>query len=126
MRTVQALLQHLVEKKMITFLGRSRHERRGLVSPIDPPHGSRDDYGKPRTFSMMSGTVRHPRVLDLTERFESTVLSLFRRWTQEVGTLLTDLYGHELSIGDFGRHHAACEARARCSRRARFNDSLRS
>jgi hypothetical protein len=61
---------------------------------------------------MMSGTVRHPRVRDLTERFESTVLPLFRRWTQEVGTLLPELYGHELSTGDFGRRHAACEARA--------------
>jgi hypothetical protein len=80
----------------------------------------------PRTFSIMSGMVRHPRVRDLTERFESTVLPLFRRWTQEVGTLLPELYGHELSTGDFGRRHAACEARARCSRRARFNDSLRS
>ncbi len=27
-------------EKMTTFLGRSRHERRGLVAPIDPPHGS--------------------------------------------------------------------------------------
>ena len=116
--TVQALLQHLVEKKMAIFLGRSRHERCRLVSPIDPPHGSRDGDGKPRTFSMMSRTVRHPRVRDLTERFESTVLPLFRRWTQEVGTLLPELYGHELSTGDFGRRHAACEARARRSRRA--------
>jgi hypothetical protein len=73
------------------------------VSPIDPPTGSRNGYGKPRAFSMMSGTVtvRRPRVRDLTERFESKVLSLFKRRTQEVGTLLPELYLHGLSTGDF-------------------------
>ncbi|MFZ1803817.1 MAG: hypothetical protein WAU05_07825 [Nitrospira sp.] len=101
-----------MEKKLTTLLGRYWHERRELVSPNDPPHGNQDDYGKLRTFSMMSGKVRHPRVRDLTERFESTVLPLFRGWTQEVGTPLPERYGHELSTGDFGRRYAACEARA--------------
>ena len=52
---------------------------------------------------MMSGTVtvRRPRVRDLTERFESKVLPLFTRRTQEVGTLLPELYLHGLSTGDF-------------------------
>lgn len=100
---IQAQLQQLLEEEVTTFLGRTRHERRGTVSPIDPPTGSRNGYGKPRAFSMMSGTVtvRRPRVRDLTERFESKVLPLFKRRTQEVGTLLPELYLHGLSTGDF-------------------------
>ena len=101
--TIQAQLQQLLEEEVTTFLGRVRHERRGTVSPVDPPAGSRNGYGKPRAFSMMSGTVtvRRPRVRDLTARFESKVLPLFKRRTQEVGTLLPELYVHGLSTGDF-------------------------
>jgi transposase-like protein len=100
---IQAQLQHLLEEEVTTFLGRGRHERRDMVSPIDPPPGSRNGYGKPRAFSMMSGTVtvRRPRVRDLTDRFESKVLPLFTRRTQEVGTVLPELYLHGLSAGDF-------------------------
>lgn len=100
---IQAQLQQLLEEEVTTFLGRARHERRGMVSPIDPPTGSRNGYGQPRAFSMLSGTVtvRRPRVRDLTERFESKVLPLFKRRTQEVGTLLPELYLHGLSTGDF-------------------------
>ena len=99
---IQAQLQHLLEEEVITFLGRARHERRGTVSPIDPPTGIRNGDGNPRAFSMLSGTVtvRRPRVRDLTERFESKVLPLFKRRTQEVGTLLPELYLHGLSTGD--------------------------
>ncbi len=70
---IQAQLQQLLEEEVTTFLGRTRYERRGTVASIDPPIGSRNGYGKPRAFSMMSGTVtvRRPRVRDLTERFES-------------------------------------------------------
>jgi transposase-like protein len=52
---------------------------------------------------MMNGsvTVRCPRVRDLAERFEITVLPLFTRRTQEVGTMLPELYLHGLSTGDF-------------------------
>lgn len=100
---IQAQLQQLLEEEVTTFLGRARHERRGTVSPIDPPTGSRNGYGTPRAFSMMSGTVtvRRPRVRDLTARFESKVLPLFKRRTQEVGTVLPELYLHGLSTGDF-------------------------
>lgn len=100
---IQVQLQPLLEEEVTTFLGRSRYERRGTVAPIDPPIGSRNGYGTPRAFSMMSGTVtvRRPRVRDLTERFESKVLPLFTRRTQEVGTLLPELYLHGLSTGDF-------------------------
>ncbi len=100
---IQAQLQHLLEEEVTTFLGRARHARRGTVSPVDPPPGSRNGYGKSRAFSMMSGTVtiRRPRVRDLTDRFESKVLPLFTRRTQEMGTLLPELYLHGLSAGDF-------------------------
>jgi putative transposase len=100
---IQAQLQQLLEEEVTTFLGRVRHERRVVVSPIDPPPGSRNGYGKPRAFSMMSGTVtvQRPRVRDLTDRFESKVLPLFKRRTQEVGTVLPELYLHGLSTGDF-------------------------
>lgn len=102
-RQIQGQLQHLLEEEVTTFLGRARHERRDTVSPIDPPAGSRNGYGKPRAFSMLSGTVtvRRPRVRDLTDRFVSKVLPLFTRRTQEVGTLLPELYLHGLSTGDF-------------------------
>lgn len=100
---IQAHLPQLLEEEVTTFLGRGRHKRRGTVSPIDPPAGSRNGYGKLRAFSMLSGTVtvRRPRVRDLAERFESKILPLFTRRTQEVGTLLPELYLHGLSAGDF-------------------------
>lgn len=100
---IQAQLQHLLEEEVTTFLGRARHERRGTVTPVDPPAGSRNGYGKPRQFSMLNGTVtvRRPRVRDLAERFESKILPLFTRRTREVGTLLPELYLHGLSSGDF-------------------------
>ncbi|MBU6432787.1 MAG: transposase [Nitrospirae bacterium] len=100
---IQAQLQQLLEEEVSTFLGRARHERRGMVSPVDPLAGSRNGYGKPRQFSMMNGTVtvRRPRVRDLAERFESKVLPLFTRRTREVGTMLPELYLHGLSTGDF-------------------------
>ena len=100
---IQVQLQQLLEEEVTTFLGRAPYARRGTVSPIDPPSGNRNGYGKPRAFSMMNGTVtvRRPRVRDLTDRFESKVLPLFTRRTQEVGTLLPELYLHGLSSGDF-------------------------
>jgi len=100
---IQVQLQQLLEEEMTTFLSRGRHERRGKVSPVDPPAGSRNGYGKPRHFSMMGGTVtvRRPRVRDLAERFESKILPLFKRRTKEVGVMLPELYLHGLSTGDF-------------------------
>jgi len=100
---IQAQLQQILEEEVTTFLGRARHARRERVSPVDPPQGNRNGYGKPRQFTMMNGTVtvRRPRVRDLTDRFESTVLPLFTRRTQEVGTMLPELYLHGLSSGDF-------------------------
>src|SRR3989442_12431968 len=52
---------------------------------------------------MTSGTiaVQRPRVRGLEERFESRVLPLFKRRTEEVGALLPQLYLHGLAQGDF-------------------------
>ena len=59
--------------------------------------------GKPRRLSLMSGTitVRRPRVRGLEARFESRLLPLFKRRTEEVGRLLPELYLHGLAQGDF-------------------------
>ena len=63
----------------------------------------RNGNGKPRRLTMKSGTVtvRRPRVRDLDERFESRLLPLFTRRTQEVRDLLPELYLHGLASGDF-------------------------
>lgn len=52
---------------------------------------------------MLNGIVmvKRPQVRELTERFKRKVLPLFKRRTQEVGTLLPELYLHGLSTGDF-------------------------
>ena len=70
---------------------------------MDAVAGYRNGYGKPRRLAMSSGTitVRRPRVRGLEERFESRVLPLFLRRTQEVGALLPELYLHGLAEGDF-------------------------
>lgn len=100
---IQAQLQQILEEEVTPFLGRARHARREQVSPVDPPQGNRNGYGKPRQFTMLNGTVtvRRPRVRDVTDRFESKVLPLFTRRTQQVGELLPELYLHGLSSGDF-------------------------
>jgi len=70
---------------------------------LDAPRGHRNGYGKLRKLSLTSGTieVKRPRVRGLEERFESAILPLFARRTQEVGQLLPELYLHGLSQGDF-------------------------
>ncbi|MCZ7664071.1 MAG: hypothetical protein M5U22_14585 [Thermoleophilia bacterium] len=45
--------------------------------------------------------MRRPRVRNLEEKFESRILPLFRRRTEEVGRLLPELYLHGLALGDF-------------------------
>ncbi len=97
--SVQELLQRTLEAEVTELLGRVRHERRGLDAAV----GYRNGHGKLRRFSMVLGTVRvrRPRVRGLDERFESRVLPLFRRRTEEIGQMLPDLYLHGLSQGDF-------------------------
>ena len=52
---------------------------------------------------MMAGTieVRRPWVRDLEQRFESRLLPLSVRRTEQVGELLPQLYLHGLAQGDF-------------------------
>jgi len=97
---VQEFVQRLLEEEVTALLGRERSERRHAV---DAPVGYRNGYQKPRRLSMQGGTitVRRPRVRSLEERFESRVLPLFRRRTEEVGRLLPELYLHGLALGDF-------------------------
>jgi transposase-like protein len=52
---------------------------------------------------MMAGTIelRRPRVRGLEQRFESRILPLFVRRTEQVSELLPQLYLHGLAQGDF-------------------------
>lgn len=97
---VQRLLQQLLEDEVEQVLGRQRSARR---DGIDAAPGYRNGYGKPRRLSLSSGTVtvRRPRVRGLEARFESRLLPLFKRRTEEVGRLLPELYLHGLAQGDF-------------------------
>ena len=97
---VQELMQSVLEEEVTHTLGRARYERQ---DPVDAPGGYRNRYGKARKLSFTSGTieVKRPRVRGLDERFESAILPLFARRTQEVGQLLPGLYLHGLSQGDF-------------------------
>lgn len=97
---VQKLLQRVLEEEVTELLGRQRSARRG---PVDSKEGYRNGSGKPRKLSMSCGTivVRRPRVRNLSEQFESRILPLFKRRTEEVGRLLPELYLHGLSEGDF-------------------------
>jgi transposase-like protein len=97
---VQRLLQRLLEEEVEQILGRHWYERR---EGIDAIPGYRSGFGKPRRLSAMAGTitVRRPRLRGLGARFESRVLPLFKRRTDEVGRLLPELYLHGLAQGDF-------------------------
>jgi transposase-like protein len=70
---------------------------------VDAPEGYRNGHGKPRRLSMMAGTIdlKRPRVRGLEQRFESRILPLFVRRTEQVGELLPQLYLHGLAQGDF-------------------------
>ena len=97
---VQALIQEVLEAEVTELLGRCKSERRALV---DGPAGYRNGHGKPRQLTLGGGTIRlrRPRVRGLEERFESRVLPLFVRRSQEVSALLPELYLHGLAEGDF-------------------------
>jgi len=97
---VQGLIQRVLEEEVTEFLGRGKHERRDSV---DGSSGYRNGYGTERRVSLSMGTVtvRRPRVRGLEARFESRILPLFRRRTDQVGELLIELYLHGLAQGDF-------------------------
>ncbi len=96
---VQKFIQRILEEEITERLGRGHSERRSGVDS----EGYRNGHGKPRKLSTSFGTitVKRPRVRGLMERFESRILPLFKRRTEEVGRLLPELYLHGLSLGDF-------------------------
>jgi len=97
---IQDMIQDLLEQEVTELPGRAKSERR---LPVDAPKGYRNGYGKPRKFTLSTGTVtvHRPRVRGLEQRFESRVLPLFVRRTAEVGELIPELYLHGLAEGDF-------------------------
>jgi transposase-like protein len=97
---IQGWLQDLLEEEVTELLGRRKSERR---TAVDAEAGYRNGHGKRRRLAMTAGTitVHRPRVRGLEVRFESRVLPLFVRRTQEVAALLPQLYLHGLAQGDF-------------------------
>ena len=96
---IQEFVQRLLEEEVDALLGRPKSERRAP----DAPPGYRNGHGRPRRLALTNGTitVRRPRVRDLDARFESRVLPLCKRRSEEVGALRPELYLHGLSTGDF-------------------------
>jgi transposase-like protein len=92
--------EQVKQEEVEEALGRRRYERR---EGVDATPGYRNGWGKARRLSLTSGTitVRRPRVRGLDARFESRLLPLFKRRTEEVGRLLPELYLHGLAHGDF-------------------------
>lgn len=97
---IQEFVQSLLEEEVTALVGRRKSERR---ESVDTPAVYRNGHGKPRKLALMGGTieVRRPRVRGMEERFESRILPLFRRRTEQVGELLPQLYLHGLAQGDF-------------------------
>src|SRR5262245_6453328 len=97
---VREFVQAVLEEEVTEALGRQRYERR---AGIDAPVGHRNGYGRPRRLALQTGTivVRRPRVRGLEEQFESRLLPLFVRRTEQVADLLPELYLHGLAQGDF-------------------------
>lgn len=93
-------LQDLLEQEVTEWLGRTKSERK--MNPSEQS-GYRNGYGKRRRFTLSLGTIeiRRPRVRNLDERFESRVLPLFKRHTEQVRELIPELYLHGLASGDF-------------------------
>ena len=107
---IQSWLQDLLEQEVTEFLGRAKSQRRCEADVI----GYRNGYGKPRRMALSSGTVsvRRPRMRNLGDRFESRVLPLFKRRSQELGAMLPRLYLHGLSSGDFELYRSStCSTR---------------
>ena len=93
-------LQDLLEQEVTEWLGRAKSERK--MNPSEQS-GYRNGYGKRRRFTLSLGTIaiRRLRVRNLDERFESRVLPLFKRHTEQVRELIPELYLHGLASGDF-------------------------
>ena len=108
---VREFVQAVLEEEVTDALGRQRYERR---DGIDAPVGHRNGYGKPRRLGLQTGTivVRRPRVRGLEEQFESRLLPMFVRRSEQVAGLLPELYLHGLAQGTSSSHCAACSGTA--------------
>lgn len=97
---IQGWIEDLLNEEITELLGRAKCERR---KQVDANEGYRNGYGKPRRVVMSCGTITvcRPRVRDLEERFESRILPLFVKRTEQVADLLPQLYLHGLAQGDF-------------------------
>jgi transposase-like protein len=97
---IRGHLQDLLEQEVSEWLGREKSERK--VNADEQP-GYRNGYGRRRRLTLSLGTIeiQRPRVRELSERFKSKVLPMFRRHTQEVRDLMPELYLHGLASGDF-------------------------
>src|SRR4030095_14041539 len=82
---IQRWLQELLEAEVTEFLGRAKSQRRAELEELSA--GYRNGYGKPRKVALSSGTltVRRPRIRNLEQRFQSRVLPLFKRHSNEFG-----------------------------------------
>jgi transposase-like protein len=91
------MIQVILEEEVTELLGRSRWERR---EQVDSPSGYRNGYGKERNLTLSCGTItlRWPWVRGLEGKFESRVLPLFARRTQEVNQLIPELYLQGLAL----------------------------
>ena len=98
--SIQGMLQSVLEEELKDFLGRESYSRE---QTLDGRPGRRNGHGKERRLGLSCGTivVRRPRVRDTNEPFESKILPLFARNSQEVSNLLPELYLHGLAKGDF-------------------------
>jgi len=114
---VQRLLQQLLEEEVEHALGRRRYERREGVDAA--PGIATGSATAPAEYEWRTITVQPARVRGLESRFESRLLPLFKRRTEEVGRLLPELYLHGLAHGDFDRALRGLLARQRCCRRRR-------
>ena len=97
---IQGYIQDMLEEEVAALLGRNKSER---IKPVDGTPGYWNGHGKPKKFTLMSGTitVQRPRVRGTEERFESKVIPFFKRRSRELGDMLPELYLHGLSKGDF-------------------------
>jgi len=100
LRQIEEKLQELLEAEVTELLGRGKSERQAQV--LGAVAGYRNGYGKARKLTLSSGTIsiRRPRVRGLEERFESRILPLCKRRSEQVNDLLPQLYLHGLALGD--------------------------
>lgn len=91
---VQRLVQQLLDEEATELLGRQRYERAETSDPAEAP-AYRNGHGKPRHLTLPIGTIeiRRPRLRNLTERFESRLLPLFKRRSKVVNSMLPELAG---------------------------------